>query len=310
MSPQSRAASTINTTIFASCDNGWSSNACSLTTITAEINWASLATEYALHEIEFDSSTGGETHLSSPVLTSEQQRKRSSSCVSPPKNQQPFLSSYGSAFLSGIFADIAQATDEDEDDDDVSHQDDESSPISMVSEPFHKKARTTATSFHGRHQVEETSSGISAAAEGTVSEVSTPPFVSPRIKPKSSALKIQIFNDSVRKLQDMAFPSLSSQIPNTISSSSCAMQLMMDEVVNRQDEQEGPSYGWFVSTDDDLAEDSSTEPYLGYVPATKSVADLAFKAISPTPLNGSNQDVEVQQALAADTIDDVLGDLF
>ena len=302
MSPQSRATSTMNTTIFASYDDGWSSNACSLTTITAEINWASPATEYALHEIESDSSTG-EAHLSSPVLTSEQQRKRSSSCVSPPKNQQPFLSSYGSAFLSGIFADIAQATDED-DYDDVSHQDDESSPTSMVSEPFHKKARTTAT------QVEGTSSGISAAAEGTVSEVSTPPFVSPRIKPKSSALKIQIFNDSVRKLQDMAFPSLSSQIPNTISSSSCAMQLMMDEVVNRQDEQEGPSYGWFVSTDDDLAEDSSTEPYLGYVPATKSVADLAFKAISPTPLNGSNQDVEVQQALAADTIDDVLGDLF
>lgn len=84
------------------------------------------------------------------------------------------------------------------------------------------------------------------------------------------------------------------------------MQLMMDEVVNRQDEQEGPSYGWFVSTDDDMAEVSSME---GYVPATK-VADLAFKAISPTPLNGSNQDVEVQQALAADTIDDVLGDLF
>jgi hypothetical protein len=87
------------------------------------------------------------------------------------------------------------------------------------------------------------------------------------------------------------------------------MQLMMDEVVNRQDEQEGPSYGWFVSADDDLAEDSM-EPYVRYVPATKSVADLAFKAISPTPLNGSIQDVEVQQALAADTIDDVLGDLF
>ena len=303
MSPQSRATSTINTTTFTSCNDSWSSNACSLTAITAEINWASPATEYALHEIESDISTG-EAHLSSPVLTSEQ-RKRSSSCVSSPKNQQPFLSSYGSAFLSGIFSDIAQATDEDDDDDtDVSHQDDESSRTSMVSEPSYKKARITATpkSFLG------TSSGISTAAEGTVSEVSTPPFVSPRIKPKS-ALKIQIFNDSVRKLQDMAFPSISSQIPNTISSSSCAMQLMMDEVVNHQDEQEGPSYGWFVSADDDLAEDSM-EPYLGYVPATKSVADLAFKAISPTPLNVSNHDVEVQQALAADTIDDVLGDLF
>lgn len=307
MSPQSRATSTINTTTFAS-SNGWSTNACSLTTVTAEINWASSATDYLLNEIDSDSSTG-DAHLSSPIIASEQQRKRSSSCVSPPKNQQPFLSSYGSAFLSGIFADMAQATDDD--DTDIFHQDDEFSRTSMGSESSYKKARITATptSFHGRHQVEGTSSGISTAAEGAVSEGLTPPVVSPRIKPKS-ALKIQIYNDSVRMLQDMAFPSLSSQIPNTISSSSCVMQLMMDEVVNRQDEQEGPSYGWFVWTDDDLAEDSSTESYPGYVPATKSVADLAFKAISPTPVNGTNQDVEVQQALAADTIDDVLGDLF
>ena len=103
----------------------------------------------------------------------------------------------------------------------------------------------------------------------------------------------------------MAFPSLP-QIPKAISSSSCTQLVSaIDEAGDHGDEQDGPCYGWFVSTDDEEAEDSKAFPF-SLFPDTKQ--DLAFKII--TAPNRANQDLEVQQALAADTIDDVLGDLF
>jgi hypothetical protein len=78
---------------------------------------------------------------------------------------------------------------------------------------------------------------------------------------------------------------------------------------DKQDTQEdGPdAYGWFVATDDDMAADSNTSSTTtGFFPDMKP--DLAFMAL--TAPQGGNQEIEVQQALAADTIDDVLGDLF
>jgi hypothetical protein len=297
MSPQSRATITVNTT-FASRDDGWSSNICSGTSSVADIAWAASA-EYSLHKIEFESSS--ETPLNSLIHASEPLRKRSSSCISSSLKNQPFLSSYGSAFLSGIFADIAQASDEepavsqdgDAHDGAVAHD--------SASEPFHKKARITASTSFGRQLKSFTA--FSGVAEGTVSEVSSLTVVSPRIN--TSALEIDFFNDSVQELQDMAFPSLL-QIPNAISSSSCSLLVAaMDESGDHEDKQDGPAYGWFVATDDDEVEDSHQFPFT-FLPDTKPA--LAFKVINAP--NRKNQDLEVQQALAADTIDDVLGDLF
>ena len=90
-----------------------------------------------------------------------------------------------------------------------------------------------------------------------------------------------------------------------------AMKGLTDKV-----DQDSHSYGWFVNTDD--AEDGTTDEDQEksfssmFLPDAKP--DLAFTAAaseSASPLaSAGNQDLEVQQALAADTIDDVLGDLF
>jgi hypothetical protein len=297
MSPQSRALGNINT-FFSSRSVGWSSNPCSGTASVDDIiTWASNG-GHSLHKVESESSS--ETPLNPLNHVSDFLRKRSSSCVSSLKNQ-PFLSSYGSAFLSGIFADIAQASDEEP----AISQDGVASPVAVacdgVSEPFHKKARITASTSFGRQP--KSFSAQSGPAEGTVSDDSSPAVVSPRIY--TSAVNIDLFNVSVRELQDMAFPSLP-QIPKAISSSSCTQLVSaIDEAGDHGDEQDGPCYGWFVSTDDEEAEDSKAFPF-SLFPDTKQ--DLAFKII--TAPNRANQDLEVQQALAADTIDDVLGDLF
>lgn len=295
MSPQSRATITVNTTV-ASHDDGWSSNACSGTSSVADITWAASA-EFALHKIESESST--ETPLNPLIHASEPLRKRSSSCISSSLKNQPFLSSYGSAFLSGIFADIAQASDEEP----AVFQDCAAYLVAVacdsVSEPFHKKTRITASTSFGRQPKSFTA--LPGLSEGAVSEVLSPTFVSPR----NYTSAVELFNDSVRELQDMAFPSLP-LIPNAISSSSCSnLVAAMDKVENHEDEQDGPSYGWFVLTDDEEAKDSDQIPLLFFA---DTKPDLAFKAI--TAPNEANQDPAVQQALAADTIDDVLGDLF
>lgn len=284
-------------------------------------NIATISSLHALHKIESDSSSsgaslanplgrhqnadtsvGGGCEVNTPALSP---RKRSHANNTPSAassaKDQPFLSSYGSAFLSGIFADIAQVSDDcqpatsttsfSQEDGNTAHNDD------VVSEPIHKRARTF-TSFAG-------------ATEGTVSiseDQCPPPVVSPR--PYTSVVTLHRINDHIRELQDMAFPSFP-QMPVTVSAvsscSSASLDMLMAEEVGDSDDEEGLSYGWFVSTDEDSPDASVGSTSSFFTPDTKS--SLAFKALA-APMQAGNQDVEVQQALAADTVDDVLGDLF
>ena len=309
MSPQSRATISDNTT-FASRDDGWSGNPCSGTSSVAAIACAANM-EYALHKIESESSATP----ANPLLNQASDeniplsRKRSSARISSSPQSQPFLSSYGSAFLSGIFADIAQASDDQPQLGSAVAQD--CAVHANCSEPCPKKARTTASISSGRQL--KSHKALAGLAEGAVSEVSSPSVVSPRIN--TSTQNLQVFNDQVRELQDMAFPSLP-QIPITVSSSSCssvskqAVSLCPVAMgVTNQNEHDSPSFGWFVSTDDDEDETADRiDPFAApmFLPDTKP--DLAFKAF--TAPSAGNHDIVVQQALAADTIDDVLGDLF
>ena len=292
---------------------------------------------HALHKIESDSSNccgaslvnplrlgvdddvgGGATSGASSSSPLERKRSRAHnapSAASSKSQDQPFLSSYGSAFLSGIFADIAQVSDDglptttttsfchgnantaqDTDDDFV------------VSEPFHKRARTF-TSFVGS----PTHHGSTSSSSDDDDQCSPPPVVSPR--PYASVFTLHRINDHVRELQDMAFPSFP-QMPATVSAvsscSSASLDMLMAEVVGDGDDEEGlSSYGWFVSTDEDSPSScvSSTGSTSSFFMPDITKTSLAFKALA-APLQSGNQDVEVQQALAADTVDDVLGDLF
>ena len=292
--------------------------------------------EYVLHKIESESSRNPEEVSTTPMHqannnttklspSNQNQRKRSVARISSSPKSQPFLSSYGSAFLSGIFADIAETSSEDQPQDTMEV---ETAPshdhVDDVSEPSNKKARTTA-SISSSRQLKSFTQALAGAVEGaTVGEVieTLSHIVSPR--PNTSTMKIDLFkNDQVRQLQDMAFPSLPS-MPNPVSSSSCSSTSIPHSVTPRSqvnvgettatsssnqdnDEQDGAAYGWFVSTDDDESRrDQNNFSGSMFLPDTKP--DLAFKAI--TAPAGGNQDLEVQQALAADTVDDVLGDFF
>ena len=299
MSPQSRANSTDNTTTSEPLNDGGgrSGNPCSSSpSAAAEVAHAANAV-YALHKIESSSSD-----IKSVFL-----RKRSSVCISHSSHQanQPFLSSYGSAFLSGIFADIAQASNNGQDPSDDGSDDCHESYL-----PSKKKIRSIASSTGSCSKSYRSLVGLAGEDDAAVSDAAmmepAPPVVSPRRD--GSTLTIRLFNDEVRELQSVAFPSLP-QMPVIISSNSCSVvtprELGVDVPLEQEDE-DSSSYGWFVSTDDD--DEGMGCRKVSFLSASTSDPDLAFKAV--TAPEADNQDIEVQQALAADTVDDVLGDFF
>lgn len=308
MSPQSEATANINAR--------WSSNICSTQdSATAE---TSVTTEYALHKIESaDSQHTANSEIDGELNKSPLERKRSldrptksSSLPSNDTAQQPFLSSYGSAFLSGIFADIAQASESTSHSHPSSQSNHSLLPDAAEDGPRPKKARSSASTSLGRHR--KSFKALSRLADGTQgADASSSAVVSPR--PNKSALKIQLFNGQVSRLQDLAFPTLPN-IPAAVSSGSWSAAASLSIVTPRDSQGEAeakqqddsPSYGWFVSMDDDASGDTSKHqpPTSGFLPDTE--AHLAFKTVSAP----SSQDIEVQQALAADTVDDVLGDFF
>jgi len=150
-------------------------------------------------------------------------------------------------------------------------------------------------------------------AEDVVSEA-LPSGASPRFD--ASSQTIQACHDPVRQLQNMAFPSLP-RLPTTISSCSFPDNSIptlspsgpATEGGANADDQDSPSFGWFVFTDVDEGDvPNQNEPSAAGTFLPDSKTDLAFR-ISTAP-SAENQELVVQQALAADTIDDVLGDLF
>lgn len=361
MSPQFRANMN-NTTLSSGCDDnvGCSSNPClgaassflassspsssnhiefnTLHKISSESTTVTADTTNPLNHATSATSTDGTTS-SNQLLLRKRSAARISSSSSCPKSPQ-FLSSYGSAFLSGIFADIAESGSTDGKIQDSSSSCTASSThnvaaatnsgaddVSMM-EPSPKKARTTTSTFNTISRQKSFKVLDGAYPEGADSMVvSSPPVVSPRSKASTVNL-----NDHVRMLQDMAFPSLPN-MPITVSSSSCPSMSSSkivtptaatttagaesDEQDTSQEEGGPDAYGWFVATDDDMASadsnehqkscsESSSTTTTGFLPDIKP--NLAFMAI--TAPQGGNQEIEVQQALAADTIDDVLGDLF
>jgi hypothetical protein len=67
------------------------------------------------------------------------------------------------------------------------------------------------------------------------------------------------------------------------------------------------SYGWFVEMEEEDQKVPTTSTILDPYVST-SALELAFKA--PTARKASNHDAEMEWAKAADTVDDVLGDFF
>lgn len=107
----------------------------------------------------------------------------------------------------------------------------------------------------------------------------------------------------------LVFPHL----PSTISSSSCKLTRKVSDLQMSDPETTSKeSYGWFVEMEDEstAAADATAGGSSDYysTAATTSSTSLAFMAA--TAPKAANYDAEVEWAKAADTVDDVLGDFF
>lgn len=161
-------------------------------------------------------------------------------------------------------------------------------------EPHKKKARTTASS--GKQLTSYMA--LPGLAKGIFDGIWVPHVVSPRP---------DIQDVQVEQVQELAFPSLPHICSLTSLQDFSPSGVAMKGATNEED-QDLLSYGWFISMDEDetgtAEEDHKESSCPKFLPDTKHVLATAVASQS------SNQDLEIQQALAEDTIDDVLGDLI
>ena len=331
MSSQSRDSDNTTTTAIAThCnynDDGLiSSNSCLTSQTTSAIATSSSTTATTtskhLHKIITP------TDPLAPQDYSATNMSRSSSNTQVQKRSAAHISSSTKNFLSDIFADDETTSTTDDVPQEIKAaatntkpcytgflpRDNMSDTEQHEEPPSSKKARTSSFSRCSK-------SFIALANGATLHEVSSPSVVvSPSPRNNKSVINVQ-------ELQDIAFPSLP-EMQAGISTATTASHLSISHLnlnlLTEMDVREtstapwetrivitdGPSYGWFVSTDNvttDTSEDESSSDTKMFLPDTKPEDLFTLKAITAPSLN---QEVEVQKALAADTIDDVLGDIF
>jgi hypothetical protein len=243
------------------------------------------------------------------------------------------MSSYNSAFLSGLFADIAKASVPSDDEDSQGRsRSNGKTPMNthMNCPPPSKKSRISMTKSISRCEKSFGNLRMAAAANATSTKVprktkTFPSSVMESPVARNDSLSYQLHcvsssssneSDAAAQTSDIgkiAFPHL----PATVSNSSCSQLASLTRRNSSQlslESETDPTkecYGWFVTVDDDdyhtplPAPAQKADPYN----SSSSLNALAFSAA--TAPKGSNQhDAEVEWAKAADTVDDVLGDFF
>lgn len=197
-----------------------------------------------------------------------------------------------SAFLSGIFADVALVAED---------------GTTSSKRPHGDDTRLEATTLNKRSRVSMTRS-ISRCARSVknLAELISPVTCSTDYfdrqlssNHRENSLHMQLSCLSSDAATLLAFPHL----PATVSQSSCGgltrniSDLQSSVIENAIKE----TYGWFIEMDSEGPSCTSANPY---DPKTR----LAFSAA--TAPCADNHDDEVEWAKAADTVDDVLGDFF
>lgn len=103
----------------------------------------------------------------------------------------------------------------------------------------------------------------------------------------------------------LAFPQLPCSITSTYCSERPLLRKVSDVEMNKPTaDWSKESYGWFVEMDSD----DDQEAYHSTSPTASTTRDLAFTA--PTAPKATVNDAEIEWAQAADTVDEVLGDFF
>jgi hypothetical protein len=199
------------------------------------------------------------------------------------------LSSMNSAFLSGLFAEIAMPSTKDPHSSKRSSRDD----TRLEADAPCKKSRVSMARSISRCDLSVTNLGrmVSPTACATDFFNDKPAYFS-----GEDSLHMPLSSDVATSL---AFPHL----PATVSQSSCGSltRNISDLQSSVTENEEKETYGWFVEMDSE-APKAVVDPY------DESKNRLAFSAVT-APCAG-NHDDEVEWAKAADTVDDVLGDFF
>lgn len=206
------------------------------------------------------------------------------------------LHGVNSAFLSGLFADVAQAE---------SVSDDEG--LTVLPPPT-KKSRSTLTralsrcpkSFGNLQSFVATQDSDGYAASVTPTLKHGDSLLSQLHIVSSGSSTYSSTSTKSTSVGNLVFPRLSS----TRDSSCPSLTRKISNPQLFETETNKESYGWFIETDDsEPASVSLVDPY-----KQNQSQSLAFSAA--TAPKASNYDAELEWATAADTVDDVLGDFF
>lgn len=222
------------------------------------------------------------------------------------------MASYNSAFLSGLFADIAKANSESTTSVSCQDEDPRLDPSKSI-----KKSRSTMSrsisrcgkSFCDLNSISppKTPTNFSTSATVSPDQECTRRFLSPQGSASGEIHCVSSASSNESEscfLGKLAFP----QLPATISNPSCNVEVTLTRKVSFSQppldaEKTKESYGWFVEMDDEVQTlPPKTDPF------KTSSPDLAF--VAATAPKSVNYDAEVEWAKAADTVDDVLGDFF
>jgi len=232
-------------------------------------------------------------------------RKRSILSISDDVN----LSSYNSAFLTGLFEDVAKVSDVTADENDTIVSTSDESGQDFVREFLNPAKRIRCSNSLVRSScgsIRRSKKSFTGLLDSSLLFSKPGKCSSERL----GSLHYQLNElhqvespTSVKVILDVgnnAFPS----IPPSVSSSSCYQDLTRkdDMALSTSDTPFKESYGWFVEMDECEIPHDIIDPYC------HASADLAFSA--PTAPKRNKLDEEIEWAKAADTVDDVLGDFF
>lgn len=285
---------------------------------------ACTSTTVTTHD-ESPTSVKGRAH----ALPTLSLRKRA---VSGDRDSPNPLPTVNSAFLSGLFADVAEI--EAESSTEPSHEEDDNvvapsfeehflEPSTMNARPLKKSRLSLSRSISrcGRSfmnlNVLQSPTAATEIFEFTSQSSAAKTMKTSLCREDSLAFQLQCVSScdsnatqdatsastkvTTGLVGDLVFPHL----PATISNSSCntLTRNLSDLQTSLSETEDKECYGWFVEMEDGVPTvRDAADPYY------PKMSDLAFKA--PTAPNAINHDEEVEWAKAADTVDDVLGDFF
>lgn len=214
------------------------------------------------------------------------------------------LSSYNSAFLTGLFADVAKANDNITEENNVAEDEADLRLCHSISLKRVRVSMTKSVSRYGRSCKNlmdlidnESLAKPSKPAKCSVERLDSLHY---QLNELDGAVTSPTSVMSVMDIGKKAFPNM----PTAVSESSCHQDLTQkdDKAMSTSETSPKESYGWFVEMDDDEKYHDEIDPY------TNASADLAFQA--PTAPKRNHLEEELEWAKAADTVDDVLGDFF